>query len=100
MAINHIKVLRTEQLGADLIDLSRQLQSTRDKANRLIDIANTLWDSGDFATLEDRFGLETGNGGDVLFLLSYLDEILNTNTTVSGADRLARINDFCARLGQ
>jgi hypothetical protein len=100
MAINHISIDRTEQLGADLINLARQLQDTRDKANRLVDIANTQWDTGVFTTLESRFGLEAGAGGDVLFLLSYLDEILNTNTTVSGADRLARINDFCARLGQ
>lgn len=100
MAIDHINIDRSKQLAADLIDLGRLLSAVRDKTRRLVAIANHQWDTDNYGTLETRFGIETSKGADALFLLNVLHEILNTTTTVSGADRLTRLDDFCARLGQ
>src|SRR5262245_451090 len=100
MAIDHIAVTRSSGLGMQTVRLALNVAEARELCDKLLKVANHCFDVGDYATLEARFGLATGAGSNFLTLLTLLNEILNLTTTVTGADRQARLDEFTARLTQ
>lgn len=98
MAADYITVNRSKQLGNSLVRAAELTRELRELIDKLADAGSHSFDGSDYSVMETNFGLVTGTGANTLTLLGYLNEILNTNTTVAGADRLARIDEFCARL--
>jgi hypothetical protein len=47
---------------------------------------------------EAQFGLAAGQGANALSLLGLINTILNTSGEVTGANRLAQLDEFQARL--
>lgn len=100
MAIDYITVTRTSrpQLGAQLVRLANMLREVRDLCDAVNDAAGRMHDGANYATLETNFGLATGQGANAATLFGLLNEILNTNTDVTGANRLSRLDEFAARI--
>jgi hypothetical protein len=99
MAADFIPVNRTKQLGNSLVqaaDLTRQLRNSIDA---LADAANHQNTGGDFTQMEEQFGLEPGAGANTATLIGLIDTIFNKSSDVTGAARLAQLDEFCARLG-
>lgn len=84
--------------GAQAIGLANALRDVRDRADALNDMASHMHDGATFTTVEANFGLPGGTGGAFVTMLQNLHDILNTNTTVAGADRLSRLDEYIARL--
>lgn len=98
MAADYIVVNRTKQLGNQLVraaDLTRELRELVDK---LSDAKDHSFNGADFTVLEANFGLAAGTGPNVSTLIGLVQTIFNTNTDVTGANRLAQLDEFCARL--
>lgn len=100
MAVDYIAVTRTNrpQLGNQVISAANRLKELAELIDGLSAIAGHQWDVGDYTTLEAQFGLSAGQGANFLTLLTYMQEIFNTNTDVTGANRLARLREFVGRL--
>ena len=62
------------------------------------DAASHMHDGANYAMVETRFGLAGGAGANFVTMLQQLHDILNSNATVAGADRLSRLDEFVARL--
>jgi hypothetical protein len=86
------------QMGNQAIRLANLLREVRDLADALNDAANHMHDGATFTTVEQRFGLPGGTGANFVTLLGYVQEILNTSTAVSDANRLARLDEFVGRV--
>jgi len=100
MASDYIEVDRAKQLGGQLVRLANLIEEVRNLAAGLRDKADhNVADGPVYTDLETNFGLGTGDGGSVATLLLYMDEIFNSSTTVAGSDRLARLEEFVARIG-
>lgn len=99
MAIDYIAISKANrpQLGNQVISLANALRDLRDKADALNDAASHMHDGANFTMVESQFGL-TGGGGNFVTLLQQLQDILNTNTEVTGANRESRLDEFVARL--
>ena len=78
--------------------LANQLRDLRDKADALNDAASHMHDGATYTLVETRFGLAPGAGANFVTMLQQLQDILNTNATIAGADRLSRLDEFVARL--
>jgi hypothetical protein len=98
MAADYISVTATNrpQLGNQLIRLANMLREVRDLADALNDAGQHMFAGADYAVFEAKFGV-TG-GANVLTLIGLVNNILNTSTDVTGANRLAQIDEFVARL--
>ncbi len=53
---------------------------------------------GDFSQMETVFGLGTGAGSNCATLIGLIQTIFNTNTDVTGANRLAQLDEFVGRV--
>jgi hypothetical protein len=98
MAADYITVNRTKQLGNQLVraaDLTRELRELIDK---LSDAKDHSFTGVDYAVMEANFGLTAGTGANVATLIGLVQTILNTNTDVTGANRLSQLDEFAARL--
>lgn len=98
MAADYIVVTKTKQLGASLVraaDLTRELRELVDKLN---DAVGHSFTGADFTVMEAQFGLVNGTGSNTATLLGLINTIFNTNTDVTGANRLAQLDEFAARL--
>lgn len=98
MAADYIVVNRSKQLGNSLVrsaDLIRELRELVDKIN---DVGQHCFDATDYSVFEAQFGLAAGTGANTLTLLGLINTIFNTSTDVTGASRLAQLDEFCARL--
>lgn len=97
MADDYIPVNRTKQLGSQLVraaDLTRELRELIDKISDAKDHMGT----GAGGTLETNFGLSNGAGANAATLIGLIQTIFNTNTDVTGANRLSQLDEFCSRL--
>lgn len=100
MAIDFTVITKTNrpQQGNQAVALANQLRDIRDKADALNDAASHMHDGSNYALVESQFGLSAGAGANFVTLLQQLHDILNTSATVSDANRLARLDEFVARL--
>lgn len=98
MAADYISVNKAKLPGSNLVraaDLLRELRELVDKEN---DIVGHSFNASDYTVMEANFGLTTGTGQNTATLLGLINTILNTNTDVTGANRLAQLDEFVARL--
>lgn len=100
MAADYIPITRTArpQLGSQLIRAANLTRELRDLIDAINDAGQHMFDGGDFSVFETQFGIPAGQGGNVLTLLGLINNIMNTNTTVAGTDRLSQLDEFVARL--
>jgi hypothetical protein len=98
MAADFITVDRSKQLGNKLVRAAELFRELRELVDCISDAKDHSFDGADFSLMETNFGLDTGVGGNTATLIGYMNEILNTETTVAGDVRKARIDEFCARL--
>jgi hypothetical protein len=100
MANDFIKITATSrpQMGNQVIRLANLLREVRDLTDALNDAAGRMHDGATYTTVESNFGLPGGTGANFVTLLGYVQEILNTSTAVSDANRLARLDEFVSRL--
>lgn len=98
MAADFLTTDRTKQLGNVLVRAANLTRELRELIDMLNDAANHCVDGSDYSLFEEQFGQEQGVGANAVTLLGYMNEIVNTDTTVSGSDRKSRIDEFCARL--
>lgn len=98
MAADYIVVTKTNrpQLGNQLIAAANRLKELRELVKGLNDIGNHQFDGADYSVFESQFGV-TG-GANVLSLIGLINTIFNTNTDVTGANRLAQLDEFVGRL--
>lgn len=98
MAADYLTVTTSKQLGNKLVRGANLFRELRELMDLLNDAGQHSFAAADYSLMETNFGLAAGTGANVLTLIGYMSEILNSNVTVSGADRLARIDEFVARL--
>lgn len=98
MAADFININRTKQLGNGLVRLAELVVETADLCDKLSAAKDHSINGGDYSVMETNFGLETGAGANAATLIGYINEILNSNTDVTGVNRLARLREFTARL--
>ena len=100
MAADYIAVSKTNrpQLGANLIRAANLTRELRDLVDALNDIGQHQFAGSDYTVFETQFGLATGTGQNTLTLLGLVNTIFNTSTDVTGANRLAQLDEFAARL--
>ncbi len=98
MAADYIVVTKTNrpQLGTQLIRAANLTRELRDLVDAINDIGQHQFNGADYSLFEAQFGV-TG-GANVLSLLGLINTILNTNTDVTGANRLSQLNEFVDRL--
>ena len=83
--------------GANAIRLANLLREVRDLCDAESDAVGRMHDGVTYTTVEANFSL-AGGGANFATLVGLLNEILNTNTEVTGANRLARLDEFVSRL--
>lgn len=93
-----ISSVNRPQLGTQAIRAANIMRDLRDLIDSLNDGGSHMFNGGDYTMLEAQFGLAAGQGANFLALLGLIHNILNTNTTVAGVDRLSQIDEFVARL--
>lgn len=100
MAADYIAITKTNrpQLGSQLIAAANLARDLRDRIDALNDIGQHQFNGGDFSLFEAQFGVSSGQGGNTLTLLGLINTIFNTNTDVTGANRLAQLDEFVSRL--
>lgn len=100
MAADYIPISKTNRgvSASQVIAAANRLVELRDLIAQLDANAQHMHEGGVYTVLESQFNLPAGSGANFLTLLGYMQEIFNTNTDVTGANRLARIEEFCARL--
>src|SRR5688572_8339655 len=99
MANDFVKITSTNrpQMGNQTIRLANLLREVRDLTDAINDAASHMHDGATYTTVEANFGL-TGGGANFVTLLGLINNILNTSTDVTGANRLAQLDEFVARL--
>jgi hypothetical protein len=98
MAADFVVVTKTNrpQLGNQLIRAANLTRELRDLVDAINDAGQHMFDGADYTVFEAQFGV-TG-GANVLTLIGLVNTILNTNTDVTGANRLAQLDEFVARV--
>jgi hypothetical protein len=98
MAADFITVNRTKPLGAALIEAADLTRRLREMVDKLSDAVGHSFAANDYTVMETNFGLSTGTGANAATLIALVQTILNSGTDVTGANRLAQLDEFCARL--
>lgn len=93
-----VTVVNRPSLGNQLIGAANALRDLRDKVDALNDAGSHMFNGGDYSVFESQFGLAAGQGANALSLLGLINTILNTNTDVTGANRLSQLDEFVARV--
>ena len=86
------------QLGSEAIRAANDMIELRDRVRAILNAASRQHDGVTYTTLEAQFGLLAGTGANFVSLLSLINDILNTNVEVTGANRISRLDEFTARL--
>ena len=81
-----------------MIAAANRLKELRELVDGLNDAGAHMWTGADFTVLEAQFGLTAATGANFLSLLGLINTILNTNTDVTGANRLSQLDEFQSRL--
>lgn len=82
MAINYITVNATRALGAELLALSNNLRSDKDRLSKLKAMLDQMTDAVDYSAIEAQVGLPAGKGVLVYNLVAGALADLNANTNV------------------
>lgn len=100
MAADYIPVSKTNRpnMGSQLIRAANLTRELRDLVDAINDAGQHMFDGGDYAVMEAQFGLAAGSGANTLTLIGLINTIFNTNTDVTGANRLAQLDEFVARI--
>ncbi len=98
MAADFIVVNRSKQMGNRLVALASKLLECREESGALVASGDHCFEGGDYSVLEAQFGLAAGTGANALNLLGLINTILNTAADVTGANRLAQLDEFQSRL--
>jgi len=98
MAADFISVNRGKQLGNSLVRSADLLRELRELIDKISDASSHSFEAGNFSMMEANFGLAAGQGANVTTMIALIKDILNTNTDVSGADRLSRLDEYVGRL--
>jgi hypothetical protein len=98
MAADYIVVNRNKQLGNQFVRLASMLLECRGLAESLIASGNHCFENSDYSVFESQFGLPTGAGANALNLLGLIRGVLNTNDEITGSNRKAWLDEFCARV--
>ena len=100
MAADYLAISKTNrpQLGNQLVRAANLTRQLRDLIDALNDVGNHQFNGGDFSMFETQFGIPAGQGGNTLTLLGLVNTIFNTNTDVTGANRLSQLDEFVSRL--
>jgi len=98
MAADYLVVNRTKQLGNTLVRAADLMRELRELIDKVSDASDHNTDGVTYTNHEANFGLASGQGANVATLIGLIRNILNTNTTVAGVDRLSQLDEFCARL--
>lgn len=98
MAADYITVNRVKQLGNQLVRAAELARELRELVDKLSDAKDHSFAASDFSVLEANFGLSAGVGANTATLIGLIQAILNSNAEVTGANRLAQLDEFCARL--
>lgn len=98
MAADFIVVTKTNRpmQGTQLIRAANLLRELRDLIDALNDAGNHMFNGADYTVFEAQFGV-TG-GANVLSLMGLMQNIFNTSTEVTGANRLSQLDEFVSRL--
>lgn len=100
MAADFIVVTKTNrpQMGNALIRAANMTRELRDLIDAINDAGQHCFNGADYTVFEAQFGLVAGTGSNTLSLLGLVNTIFNTNTDVTGANRLAQLDEFVARI--
>lgn len=98
MAADYISVNKTKLPGNSLVRAANLTRELRELLDNLNDIAGHSFTGSDYTVMEANFGLTTGQGQNTATLLGLINTIFNTNTDVTGANRLSQLDEFAARL--
>jgi len=100
MADDYIVVARRDrtQLGNQYIRAANDLLELCDRVEALNNAGQHMFDVADYTVFETQFGISTGEGANALSLLGLINTILNTNTDVTGVNRLNQLREFIARV--
>lgn len=98
MAADYIKLNKALPLSQLIVSLAENIRNQRELADKINDIVNHSVDGSDYTVLESLTGVSTTYSGNLSTLVLYMQEIFNTNADVTGANRLARMEEFVSRL--
>lgn len=103
MAADYIVISRANrpQLGSQLIAAANRLKELRELIDGLSDAANRMVNGGDHAKFIAQFGVTIDadvTAANVVSLIGLIHNIFNTNTDVSGLNRLSQLDEFAARI--
>ena len=98
MAADYIAVNRAKQLGNSLVRAADLLRELRELVDKLNDAVGHSFAAADYGVMESNFGLAAGTGANAATLIGLVQTILNSGTDVTGANRLAQLDEFAARL--
>lgn len=100
MAADYLVITKTNrpQLENQLIRAANLTRELRDLVDALNDVGGHMFTGGDYSVFEAQFGVASGQGANALTLLGLAQTIFNTNTDVTGANRLAQLDEFVSRL--
>lgn len=98
MTNDFVSIDKTKQFGLTTVWLADVFIEIRKAIDKLHTSAGHQTDGTTFTTMESKFGLSSGDGTEVLDMLTDLKSIFNSSDTISGADRLAKIDNFVGRV--
>jgi hypothetical protein len=98
MAADFIALDRSKRMADNIVRLAELVREVRELADKVGDNKDHMVDGVNFTVLESRTGASATYSGNLATLLGYIQEIFNSSANVSGADRLARLDEFVARV--
>jgi len=100
MAADYLAITKINrpQLGNQYIRAANLTRELRDLVDALNDSGSHMFDGGDYTVFEAQFGFAAGQGANALALIGLINTILNTNTDVTGLNRLSQLDEFVARV--
>lgn len=102
MAIDYVGVTTAQRPlpGTQLVRAANLTKELCELIDGLTAISDHMHDGADYALFVSKFGLVLPAGvtaANVKTLLGYMQEIFNSSTDVTGANRFARLREFVAR---
>lgn len=98
MAADFIVTNRTKQHGNNYVRAASLLLELRNLVSAEFESGNHMVDGSDRTMLEAQFGWGAGVGANALTLLGLIRGILLTDDEITGANRKAWLDEFCARV--
>lgn len=98
MAADRIVIDRSKQAGNSLVRAADLLAELSDNIAKLNLIAGHTNDGATYTQMESTFGLQAGAGANCITLITLINNLFNTNTDVTGANRLSQLLEFVGRV--